>query len=56
MIDTDHLKIAVLKTALGIKSLEDRELFERLEELWISAYIAGCLDERDRSAAKESPL
>ena len=41
MVDIAEVKIAVLQCALGIKSLEDKELFERLEQFWISAYARG---------------
>jgi hypothetical protein len=39
------IKIEVLKVSLGIKSLEDKELFERLEQFWIDAYAKGRRDE-----------
>lgn len=41
MIDIADVKIAVLQCAMGIKSLQDKELFERLEKFWISAYALG---------------
>jgi hypothetical protein len=44
MIDVGDIKIAVLQVAFGIKALEDKELFEKLEQFWISAYKQGCAD------------
>jgi hypothetical protein len=41
MIEAADIKIAVLQVALGIKALEDKELFYKLEEFWISAYARG---------------
>jgi hypothetical protein len=41
MIDPADIKIAVLQIALGIKALEDKQLFDKLEEFWISAYARG---------------
>jgi hypothetical protein len=45
MIHAADVKIAVLRAALGIKSLEDKELFEKLEQFWYSAYQRGRQDE-----------
>lgn len=45
MIEPADIKIAVLQVALGIKALEDKELFDKLEEFWISAYARGRADE-----------
>jgi hypothetical protein len=44
MIEPVDIKLAVLKVALGIKALEDKDLFETLEEFWISAYARGRRD------------
>ena len=44
MIDPADIKIAVLQIALGIKALEDKQLFDKLEEFWISAYARGRSD------------
>lgn len=54
MIDTADIKIAVLQVAMGIKALEDKALFEKLEEFWIAAYAAGRADEQ-ALAARETP-
>ena len=45
MIAAADVKIAVLQIALGIKSLEDSELFLKLEEFWYSAYFRGRADQ-----------
>lgn len=42
MPDLADVKIAVLKCAFGIRSLEDRELYEHLERFWADAFKAGC--------------
>lgn len=47
MIEAADIKIAVLQVALGIKALEDKALFDKLEEFWISAYSRGRADARD---------
>jgi hypothetical protein len=44
MVEPADVKIAVLQVALGIKSLEDKELFEKLEEFWLTAYARGRAD------------
>lgn len=54
MIDAADIKIAVLKVALGIKALEDKELFEKLEEFWISAYGEGLKEGRLRRVILEA--
>jgi hypothetical protein len=50
MVEVADIKIAVLQVALGIKSLEDKELFDKLEEFWISAYKRGRDDASDLPA------
>jgi hypothetical protein len=49
VVETAEIKIAVLHLALGIKALEDKALFDRLEEFWISAYARGRADARSQS-------
>ena len=49
MIEAADIKIAVLQVALGIKALEDRDLFDKLEEFWISAYRRGREDAESHS-------
>jgi hypothetical protein len=44
MIDIADIKLAVLECAFGIKSLEDKELYEHLERFWADAYKRGSLD------------
>lgn len=47
MIEVADIKIAVLQVALGIKALEDKELFDKLEEFWVSAYKHGREDAKE---------
>ena len=42
MPDIADIKIAVLQCALGISSLPERELYERLERFWADAFALGC--------------
>lgn len=41
MADSAWVKLEILKCALGIKSLDDGELFKRLENFWAFAFERG---------------
>jgi hypothetical protein len=48
MTEVADIKIEVLKLAMGIKSLEEPDLYLRLEDFWCSAYKRGAEDTRNQ--------
>ena len=42
MPEIADVKMAVLKCAMGIQALEERELYEHLERFWAEAFKLGC--------------
>jgi hypothetical protein len=62
MIEVADIKLDVLKLAMGIKSLEEPELYRRLEDFWCAAYKRGAEDTREQfvtgltAKSTENPL